>query len=41
MGGVVRLISAGQGTTILTLLALGLVIMSVTSFIEARWRKLT
>jgi len=41
MGGVFRLISARQGTAILTLLALGFVIMSATSFIEARWRKLT
>jgi hypothetical protein len=41
MGGVVRMISASQGTAILALLALGFVIMSGTSFIEARWRKLT
>jgi hypothetical protein len=40
MGGVVRLIGSQQGTVILAVLALGFVIMSGTSFIEARWRKL-
>jgi hypothetical protein len=40
MGGVLRLIGSQQGTAILALLALGFVIMSGTSFIEARWRKL-
>jgi hypothetical protein len=41
MGGVLRLIGSQQGAVILALLALGFVIMSGTSFIEARWRKLT
>ena len=41
MGGVLRLIGSQQGTAILALLAVGFVIMSGTSFIEARWRKLT
>jgi hypothetical protein len=41
MGGVLRFLGARPGTAILALLAIGFVIMSGTSFIEARWRKLT
>lgn len=41
MGGVLRFIADRQGSTILALLAVGFVIMSGTSFIEARWRKLS
>jgi hypothetical protein len=40
MGGVLRFLGQGHGTAVLVLLALGFVIMSGTSFIEARWRKL-
>jgi hypothetical protein len=39
MGGVLRFITARQGTLVLALIALGFVAMAATSFIEARWRK--
>jgi hypothetical protein len=38
MGGVLRLISARQGTAALALIAVGFIAMAGTSFIEARWR---
>lgn len=40
MGGVLRFLGAREGTAVLMLLAVGFVIMSGTSFIEARWRRL-
>jgi hypothetical protein len=39
MGGVLRVISARQGTWVLGLVAVGFIAMAINSFIEARWRK--
>jgi hypothetical protein len=40
MGGVLRFLGARSGTAVLVMLAVGFVIMSGTSFVEARWRRL-
>jgi hypothetical protein len=40
-GGVLKFLAARQGTALLVVMALGFVIMSGTSFVEARWRKLS
>jgi hypothetical protein len=40
MSGALRALGAHEGRFVLGLLAVGLLIMSATSFVEARWRKL-
>ena len=39
MGGVLRLLVARHGVTVLVVVACGFLAMAVTSFVEARWRK--